>query len=124
MMDAGAHSTAGGAVAQDSRPVALFPIRRPRGFDDKVVFGPTEIAGPVASVGRSVGGWLRGYQVLAALIDAAAAGVAATIATTTWGFNAASASRTVVVAMPVAWVAGSEERRVGKECRSRWSPYH
>ena len=20
--------------------------------------------------------------------------------------------------------AGSEERRVGKECRSRWSPYH
>src|SRR6266581_8147408 len=21
-------------------------------------------------------------------------------------------------------VAGSEERRVGKECRSRWSPYH
>src|SRR5215213_9895661 len=24
----------------------------------------------------------------------------------------------------VARVAGSEERRVGKECRSRWSPYH
>ena len=24
-----------------------------------------------------------------------------------------------------AWAAGrSEERRVGKECRSRWSPYH
>src|ERR1035441_1249235 len=22
------------------------------------------------------------------------------------------------------WVAKSEERRVGKECRSRWSPYH
>ena len=22
------------------------------------------------------------------------------------------------------FVAGSEERRVGKECRSRWSPYH
>ena len=21
-------------------------------------------------------------------------------------------------------VTGSEERRVGKECRSRWSPYH
>ena len=21
-------------------------------------------------------------------------------------------------------VVGSEERRVGKECRSRWSPYH
>ena len=24
----------------------------------------------------------------------------------------------------VAGVARSEERRVGKECRSRWSPYH
>ena len=23
-----------------------------------------------------------------------------------------------------AWAARSEERRVGKECRSRWSPYH
>src|SRR3712207_7123775 len=23
-----------------------------------------------------------------------------------------------------AWDARSEERRVGKECRSRWSPYH
>src|SRR3712207_9198264 len=25
---------------------------------------------------------------------------------------------------PVARVSRSEERRVGKECRSRWSPYH
>ena len=23
-----------------------------------------------------------------------------------------------------AWLPRSEERRVGKECRSRWSPYH
>ena len=22
------------------------------------------------------------------------------------------------------WLERSEERRVGKECRSRWSPYH
>ena len=35
-----------------------------------------------------------------------------------------------MVSMPVALVLGvggwlrSEERRVGKECRSRWSPYH
>src|SRR5256885_12444788 len=28
-----------------------------------------------------------------------------------------------IVAVPV-WVVRSEERRVGKECRSRWSPYH
>ena len=25
---------------------------------------------------------------------------------------------------PVHYCARSEERRVGKECRSRWSPYH
>ena len=26
---------------------------------------------------------------------------------------------------PISWIAfRSEERRVGKECRSRWSPYH
>ena len=24
----------------------------------------------------------------------------------------------------LAWATRSEERRVGKECRSRWSPYH
>ena len=24
----------------------------------------------------------------------------------------------------VVWILRSEERRVGKECRSRWSPYH
>src|SRR3712207_9526480 len=24
----------------------------------------------------------------------------------------------------IGWKARSEERRVGKECRSRWSPYH
>ena len=27
-------------------------------------------------------------------------------------------------AAPLAGTARSEERRVGKECRSRWSPYH
>ena len=26
--------------------------------------------------------------------------------------------------LPRSYVGRSEERRVGKECRSRWSPYH
>src|SRR5256885_2774761 len=30
----------------------------------------------------------------------------------------------VLVSIGVAIVGRSEERRVGKECRSRWSPYH
>src|SRR5256885_8221073 len=28
------------------------------------------------------------------------------------------------VGRPAGWIGRSEERRVGKECRSRWSPYH
>ena len=28
------------------------------------------------------------------------------------------------ISLDVGDVARSEERRVGKECRSRWSPYH
>src|SRR2546430_10652399 len=30
----------------------------------------------------------------------------------------------VVCVLPAGAAARSEERRVGKECRSRWSPYH
>src|SRR3712207_7733467 len=33
-------------------------------------------------------------------------------------------AETVVVGMQPAVAIRSEERRVGKECRSRWSPYH
>ena len=29
-----------------------------------------------------------------------------------------------ILAKYVGWGGRSEERRVGKECRSRWSPYH
>ena len=32
--------------------------------------------------------------------------------------------REIVFVIIMAIVARSEERRVGKECRSRWSPYH
>ena len=30
----------------------------------------------------------------------------------------------IAILFAVAWPVRSEERRVGKECRSRWSPYH
>ena len=30
----------------------------------------------------------------------------------------------VMVRQLLVWMSRSEERRVGKECRSRWSPYH
>ena len=31
---------------------------------------------------------------------------------------------TLALALIACWLLRSEERRVGKECRSRWSPYH
>ena len=34
------------------------------------------------------------------------------------------AKRAVAIALRNRWRRRSEERRVGKECRSRWSPYH
>src|SRR2546426_1776436 len=43
-----------------------------------------------------------------------------------WSVPAARASSDLKTRLPTASLAitRSEERRVGKECRSRWSPYH
>ena len=48
-----------------------------------------------------------------------------------WGFEVVSAENGVAAVeilespgAPAIAVLRSEERRVGKECRSRWSPYH
>ena len=38
--------------------------------------------------------------------------------------NIIPADATVVTSINLKSLARSEERRVGKECRSRWSPYH
>ena len=38
--------------------------------------------------------------------------------------NTMSTSKQKAVASPTKKEQRSEERRVGKECRSRWSPYH
>ena len=45
--------------------------------------------------------------------------------------NISSAKQTILAALPFVkkksyerGISRSEERRVGKECRSRWSPYH
>src|SRR5215475_16121672 len=41
-----------------------------------------------------------------------------------WAIQTDVAERDQVEAMAGAAFVRSEERRVGKECRSRWSPYH
>ena len=40
------------------------------------------------------------------------------------GIIGATASVTAIALSAVGMAKRSEERRVGKECRSRWSPYH
>ena len=40
------------------------------------------------------------------------------------GLYAAREADTSVGSQVSEWEERSEERRVGKECRSRWSPYH
>src|SRR3712207_9348111 len=41
-----------------------------------------------------------------------------------WPMRRASLLAVVGAVLLVAFAGRSEERRVGKECRSRWSPYH
>ena len=38
--------------------------------------------------------------------------------------DSASSGRTNIFKKIIGFLNRSEERRVGKECRSRWSPYH
>ena len=47
-----------------------------------------------------------------------------TILATSHGVFTGAAGEGVAMWNPFKGAARSEERRVGKECRSRWSPYH
>ena len=40
------------------------------------------------------------------------------------GISPEEAEQLGVKVLPMPFYVRSEERRVGKECRSRWSPYH
>ena len=41
-----------------------------------------------------------------------------------FAFKAAETGKTELIDLDLVNTYRSEERRVGKECRSRWSPYH
>ena len=42
-----------------------------------------------------------------------------------YGFNGIDSNQgKIILVLSIIIVLRSEERRVGKECRSRWSPYH
>ena len=65
---------------------------------------------------------IRVPRVLAALIAGAALSVSGLVMQTT--LSNAMASPSTMGVSNAAVFGRSEERRVGKECRSRWSPYH
>ena len=59
----------------------------------------------------------RGLLVLAAALHAG-------LSLATWATPASPEWHGMLALDPVGRLVRSEERRVGKECRSRWSPYH
>src|SRR2546425_12966236 len=63
----------------------------------------------------------RAHAEIAALDASSALAMPGVIAVLTGADVAAAGLRPLPAAAPV---KRSEERRVGKECRSRWSPYH
>src|SRR2546428_7365689 len=92
--------------------VFVFFFQAEDGIRDLIVTGVQTCALPIF---RTTPSWVRTTARRAGCTDDAAAGGAL-------GGQALSRPR-----QPVRRVAEgrrSEERRVGKECRSRWSPYH
>ena len=65
-------------------------------------------------------GWAFAFVVAALLV--ALIGVSDTV--TTFGEIAKVLFWVFIIGFVFSLVMRSEERRVGKECRSRWSPYH
>src|SRR3712207_2807854 len=65
-----------------------------------------------------------GWPVITLLGVLAAIALVADFVATTYGARRFGASNWGTVGGAVGGILRSEERRVGKECRSRWSPYH
>ena len=65
------------------------------------------------------------YQTVAYAFDSADHGAALfNLEVEGYRYSRISNPTTAVLERRVAALERSEERRVGKECRSRWSPYH
>src|SRR5256886_15659210 len=82
----------------------------------------THVASTAAGTGAALGGKYRGVAIGSKLVGIGA-GEALFIFTALEGFDWVLQNRTKY-GIRVISNSRSEERRVGKECRSRWSPYH
>src|SRR5260370_20198558 len=98
----------------------LFFFQAEDGIRDSSVTGVQTCALPIFFAdGVSGGGGIKGGQFYGKS-DAAGHSVGED------GVAPADFNATIATALglPLDKIARSEERRVGKECRSRWSPYH
>src|SRR2546430_3135177 len=97
--------------------VLFFFFQAEDGIRDLTVTGVQTCALPISrGLGRAARGVAAGVGVLAALALVAVLG----------GVDQQQVQALVALVGVVeqALLGRSEERRVGKECRSRWSPYH
>src|SRR3712207_7448448 len=85
------------------------------GIRDIGVTGVQTCALPISGTVNDIEGFARAASNVVSIVDAVSGLGACELRTDEWGVD-------VVVAG--SQKARSEERRVGKECRSRWSPYH
>src|SRR2546425_13031703 len=83
---------------------------------------PWAVALPVAAGLAALALWQAGSLKLGGIFLGAA--VAAVVTLLVLARGLVGAARRLPRAPWPAWRHRSEERRVGKECRSRWSPYH
>ena len=77
------------------------------GFDAGIISGAMSYAGPQFDLNDTQTGWVVSSPSFAAMIAMLVAG-----------------RLSDRIGRKKILLARSEERRVGKECRSRWSPYH
>ena len=89
------------------------------GFHDAANSIATVVSTRVLSPGKAVV-WAAFFNFIAAFVFGT--GVAQTIGKGTVDITMVTLA--VICAGLIGAIARSEERRVGKECRSRWSPYH
>src|SRR3712207_9371984 len=104
-------------------------------FEDKIIGGvvPREYIGPVEQGIKEAleNGVLAGYPMVDVKVqlvygsyhEVDSSEMAFKIAGS-MAFKEAAKRANPVILEPMMNVERSEERRVGKECRSRWSPYH
>src|SRR2546429_4995530 len=107
-------------VAFTTRPVALsvFFFQAEDGIRDVAVTGVQTCALPISNYpdrATCCAGQPAAWQGLARHISAPPIRLCCSVATTGSGFRSHN---------PTTARTRSEERRVGKECRSRWAPYH